>query len=283
MRILRSHHYVLMALGLSLHCEAGWMDAIPNKDKIVSAVKVAQKTVEASKDIAPHQCYQVGRTFAARVLAQTPPIKDEALIHKVNLIGLSLAMVSQKPEVYAGYSFMVLDQAEPNGFATPGGHVFITKGLLDLCETDDHIAAVLAHEISHVVADHGPALIKKMRWTDTGLTAATEVLANSNSDTTAQLAKNFGDLSKNLCSSVVEKGFGRRQELEADGLGVLNLKTAGFRPEAMLEMIEKIQKKYGLAGLPMFDSHGAPDDRIAHIKEVIATNNPLGKLPAKEE
>jgi beta-barrel assembly-enhancing protease len=274
---------IFMGMAVAGSLYGGWLDVVNNKDKIISAVKVVKKTSEASKDIPPHQSYQVGRNFAARAFAEHPPIKDEDILNKVNLIGQALALHSAQPEIFAGYSFTVLDTEAPNGFSTPGGHVFITKGLLDLCENDHHIAAILAHEIAHVAAHHGTALIKKMRWTDTALTAGTEVMANSNSDSTANLAKGFGDIGKNLFTSVAKNGFGRRQELEADGLGVLNLKAAGFRPEAMIEMLEKVEEKFGKLDIPLFESHNRPEERIAHVKVVLETNNPLGHLSEEKQ
>jgi predicted Zn-dependent protease len=219
----------------------------------------------------------VGRNIAAQILSMTPALNDETLVHRVNLIGQSLAMKSSRPEIYSSYSFMILDSEDPNGFATPGGHIFITKGLLDLCEDDHHIAAILAHEVGHVSAQHGSKLIKKMRYTDAALSAATELAKHSSDDTASMLSERFGDITKEVFSKVVEKGFGRAQELEADGFGVLNLKAAGFRPSAMEEMLSKIDRTFGAMDIGLFKSHPKPQDRIAHVQKVLETGDPNGK------
>lgn len=250
----------------------GLGDLISNRDKIMSAVKVTKSIVKAQQDISPHEEYQIGRSVAAQILAQHNIIEDESLLHKVNLIGQSLVLHSKRPSIFNGYSFSILDAEDPNGFATPGGHIFITKGMLDLCETDHHIAAILSHEIGHVAAAHGKGIIKKMRWTNTTLTAGQEIAKHSES--TSNIANDFGDIAKSLFSKVAEKGFGRRQELEADGFGVLNLKAAGFTPNAVVEMLEKINQKFGMMDIPLFKSHPRPELRIQHVKRVLESGDP---------
>jgi predicted Zn-dependent protease len=269
--------FILVTVG-SVHA-INFGDILKNKDKIVSGFKIGKKAIEASKDIEPEQEYTVGRNIAAQVMYTYPPIEDQEKIRKVNLIGQALVLKSTKPDTFNGYSFMVLDQDDPNGFATPGGHVFVTKGMLDLCETDSHIAAILSHEIGHVAAGHGTEIIKKMRKTDLALTAGQEVAKNSGKGEVAALS----GIAKGLLEKVMEKGFGREQELEADGLGALNLKAAGFDPEAIIEMLEKIEAKYGKLDIALFKSHPRPEIRIAHVKKVIETGDPNAKLTHSEK
>ena len=252
---------------------------LEHKDQISSVLKVGKKAVTASKDIQPDQEYTVGRNIAAQVLAKYPPIEDATLIKKVNLIGQALAFKSDRPSIFNGYSFMVVQSEEPNGFATPGGHVFITKAMIDLCESDDHLAAILSHEVGHVVAGHGAAIIKKSRQADLLLTAGSELAQHKGGDD----ASLFAPIAKDLLQKVVEKGYGREQELEADGIGIITLQNAGFKPEAMIEMLSKIEKKFGMLDLPFFKSHPRPEVRIAHAKKVIETGNPVIGLSLGEK
>ena len=78
-------------------------------------------------------------------------------------LGQSLAQFSERPETFGGYHFLALDSAEINAFAAPGGLILVTRGLLDCCQTEDELAAVLAHEIGHVEKQHGLRAIRTGR------------------------------------------------------------------------------------------------------------------------
>ena len=112
--------------------------------------------------------------MAAVILTKYPPYTNQPANEYLNLLGQTLAQVSDMPEIFRGYRFLVLNSDEINAFATPGGHIFITKGLLRCCRTEDAVAAVLAHEIGHIQLKHGIQAIKKARVTDAVTTIATE-------------------------------------------------------------------------------------------------------------
>jgi len=77
-----------------------------------------------------------------------------------------LARASSRPETFGGWHFLLLDSDEVNAFAAPGGFVFVTRGLYATCATEEQLAAVLAHEISHVTLRHGLGAIKNERLTE---------------------------------------------------------------------------------------------------------------------
>ena len=81
----------------------------------------------------------------------------------VNYVGLTIASVCPNPEL--DYTFGVLDTPDINAYSTPGGYVFITRGALEICSDESELAAVLAHEIAHVVLGHGIDAIRSAKYT----------------------------------------------------------------------------------------------------------------------
>ncbi len=93
-----------------------------------------------------------GRDLAARILSNYKLIKDERLIKYINLVGKGVALYSGRSEI--DFHFGIIDSQELNAFATPGGYVFITMGALKEIENEAQLAAVLGHEIGHIVKKH---------------------------------------------------------------------------------------------------------------------------------
>ena len=86
----------------------------------------------------------------------------------MNEVGDTVARKSSRPNPFRGYHFAVLDTQELNAFACPGGTIFITRGLIQTCQNEDQLAAVLAHEVGHVVNKDGINSISQARG-DPGL------------------------------------------------------------------------------------------------------------------
>ena len=144
-------------------------DIVPEKVTTAQATKVLQ-TAKALRnsfaDITDEEEYYIGRSVAALILSKYPVYQNEPLTRYINLIGTAVAAYSSRPETYAGYHFLILDSAEINALAAPGGFVFITKGLLAVCRDEEMLAAVLAHEVGHVAGKHGLQAIKQSRLLD---------------------------------------------------------------------------------------------------------------------
>lgn len=101
----------------------------------------------------------IGRESAAVLLGAAPLLDDARVQAYVNKVGLWVALQSDRPDLK--WRFAVLDDADINAFAAPGGYVFITKGLLARLRNESELAGVLAHEIGHVVATHHLIAIRK--------------------------------------------------------------------------------------------------------------------------
>ncbi len=178
----------------------------------------------------------------------------------VKEIGQRIVQNSDAKKTPYQYDFHLL--ADPdivNAFALPGGQVFITTALITQFESEDQLAGVLGHEIGHVVARHGAERIAKMELTQ-GLTGAAVIATGDYS--TAQAAQ--------LLANVVHMSYGRDQELESDDLGVRFMTQSGFNPEALISVMDILEKASGGQKQPEFMStHPSPANRIQKIKEAI--------------
>ena len=179
----------------------------------------------------------------------------------VKSVGQRIVQNSDARQTPYQYDFHLLaDPNVVNAFALPGGQVFITTALISEFETEDELAGVLGHEIGHVVARHGAERIAKQELTQ-GLTGAAVVASGDYN--TAQAAQ--------MIAGLVNMSYGRDQELESDDLGVRFMTQAGYDPEALITVMEILEKASGGQRQPEFMStHPSPENRVQRIKEAIA-------------
>jgi len=186
-------------------------------------------------------------------------------LDRVERLGQRCARASLRPNML--YKFHVIQSREINGFSLPGGHVYITTGLLKLAN-DDELASVLAHEIGHIVARHSLKTLKQKQEYDD--------IARS----LGELTGVAGDLARDLgvaLGEIVAQGFltvhTRDEEREADFLGVRGMARAGFDPQGMVTMFQKLQRieerDASLLGT-LFSDHPDAQERIANTRYEIA-------------
>ncbi len=178
----------------------------------------------------------------------------------VKEIGQRIVRNSDAKNTPYQYDFHLLAHPEiVNAFALPGGQVFITTALITQFESEDQLAGVLSHEIGHVVARHGAERIAKQELTQ-GLTGAAVIATGDYS--TAQAAQ--------LIANLVNMSYGRDQELESDDMGVRFMSQSGFNPEALISVMDILEKAGGGKGQPEFMStHPSPANRRQKIQEAI--------------
>ncbi|WP_165842866.1 M48 family metalloprotease [Phenylobacterium deserti] len=133
----------------------------------------------------------------------------------------------------SGCAFHVLNSDVVNAFTSPPGcHVYVTRGLLTLINTEDELASVLGHEVGHVAANHAGR--RQQRSVVTGI-GALVLGALTRSANVAQIASQAGQLSV--------LSYSRQQEFEADGLGVRYLAQGGYSPYGLVDMLGALQRE----------------------------------------
>ncbi|HVY61920.1 MAG TPA: M48 family metalloprotease, partial [Planctomycetota bacterium] len=227
--------------------------------------------------------FYIGRSVAANVLVQYKALDDEALNDYVSRVGAVVAAASDRPQTYGGYHFQVLDTDEVNAFAAPGGFVFVTKGTLKLCENEDMLAAVLAHEVGHVVKKHGLQAISSSRvrqaFKALGKAGASFVMTPEQlREASEALSGSVADISDALLKS----GYGKGAEKEADTCAAIYAARAGYDPYALVAFLDAMQRHEGVAKGGTFATHPKAADRIEVVKEVIADEKLAAATPATE-
>ena len=182
--------------------------------------------------------------------------KDARINQYVQEIGQRLAATSDRPDL--PYTFQVVRDNSINAFATMGGFVYLHTGLIKTTDNEAELASVIAHEIGHIVGRHS---ITQLR--NTALAQGLLSAAGLETKTWVQLAVN---LAYNLPNS-------RKDELEADRLGLNNLAEAGYAPTAMISFMGKLAQQGG--SIPaILSTHPATGDRIFALqKQLNSVNN----------
>ncbi len=239
-----------------------------------------QKTSEVVRstfgDISEQEEYYIGRSVAALILSRYPVLQNPGLTQYVNTMGNAIALYSDRPETFGGYHFLVLDSDEVNALAAPGGLVFLTKGLIKRCQDEDTLALILAHEIGHVNAKHGLQSIKKSRLVDAFKLLGTAAVKTYAPDTVAKLTGVFEDTLGDIVGSLVERGYDRKFEYEADGLAVKFAGRAHYDTGGLTRFLKTMVGDASAAsGKGWFKTHPAPQDRIANVSPAVAALGPV--------
>jgi len=239
-----------------------------SEDQAVSVRKSSQALEKAFTDITPEQEYYIGRAVGAGIVNSYQPDNNPAANLYLNTVGQALAKLSDQPETFSGYHFLLLDSDEINAFAAPGGLIFVSRGLIRCCPDEDALAAVLAHEIGHVQAKHGLQAIKKSRITDALTIIGTEGARQLGGADLAQLTSAFEGSISDVTATLVNSGYSRSFEYEADRFAVDLLGRSGYDPAAMRVMLEQMQKRLATDSRGFGRTHPAPADRLKQLANV---------------
>jgi len=223
-------------------------------------------------DITEEEEYYIGRSVAALILSKYDVYQNEPLTQYVNKVGSSVVAYSDRPETFAGYHFLVLNANEVNALAAPGGFIFITKGLLAKCRDEEMLASVLAHEVGHVASKHGLKAIKKSRLVDAFKMIGSDVAARYTPAELSQLTEVFEGALGDIAEQLIEKGYDRKLEYEADELSVKFATATGYNPSGLTRFLDALAKaepakKEGVKG--WFQTHPQPQDRLDKVKAEI--------------
>lgn len=209
-----------------------------------------QKEVNIGKSIAE------GIEKSKEIKLDTDPLMTE----RVNEVGRKIAAVSDRKEI--NYTFRVIDKEDVNAFALPGGYVFVFSGLVEKTPEDDELAAVIAHEIAHVVARHS---IKRLQG-GVGYDILMILMAVSGAGRSdaGRINAAFGQLIMS---------YSREDEALADKMSIKYLKEAGYDPWAIVRLLKKLQeedKKAPIRPYTSYRSHPYVADRIRMVKQELS-------------
>ena len=228
------------------------------------ALSLMDSILEADEEPTAIDEYYLGRAVAANIMTFYRPYSENPeLTRYLNRICQTIAVNSPQPELFNGYHVIVLDSSELNAFASPGGHILITKGLVEAAASEDMLAAVIAHEFAHILLRHGTGIIADMRLNDELAATANRAgeIASRNSSVAAK-AVLFRNSVNELVDVLMKNGYSQSQEFDADNAAVTLLAASGYNPGALFEVLQIILKTNSSRADGLFSTHPNTLDRI---------------------
>ena len=245
---------------------------ISNQAKFYSAISILFITIlfltfilsvnGADRDFEKEE--KIGRKLAERIEKRYDLVEDIDNLKRIEKIGEHLKKISEIKEI--NYHFNIINQEGVNAFAFPGGFIYITSDLLDYVHSDDELAAIIAHEMGHVICQHS---IKQMQ--DNRKMKLVELFAVLLTGDPAV------GLIGELTTITVLNNYRREYEEEADltALELLN-KSPDYHPVALLTFFERVHSKDYFKpniNLGIFQTHPDIDYRMENIKKYLTDNN----------
>lgn len=219
------------------------------------ATDVAKVARGATADFSLEQEQYIGDAVALEIVGRYGGLwRDEAATRRVNLIGGALARYCDRPGLE--WRFAVLNSPGVNAFSAPGGWVFLTRGLYELAGSDDWLAGILAHEISHITAKHALRIIgrqealavlgREAKQRSSNLQAVDANLDQARAQA-AQLSPEvaqFLDLNvAKIVALLLEKGFDPKTEYAADKGGRSLAVLTGFAPGGLRAVLLELERR----------------------------------------
>ncbi len=282
------HHIkalLLTALGISLS-QPVWADVPDLSDVPDTPIQ----TVSPAPALSPRDRKQMadeikqGQEAAAEIAKSAKLVKDEAENDRVNAIGQRLAAVSDTTQILAGFGndhvfpftwhFHIVDDKAINAFSLPGGQVYINSGLLKAVRSDDELAGVLGHEMTHSAHHH----IQELSHEQSKMSSA--MLAGLLAAIVAHVpAQDMGGLMAGAQYSAVgyiNFHFSQPAERDADHGGTILMEKAGFDPVGMLTFMEQLgdfENRGPSVNAGIFQDHPETAERVAAISRELGEMN----------
>ncbi|MBI5246503.1 MAG: M48 family metalloprotease [Elusimicrobia bacterium] len=234
----------------------------------VDVTKVAKGVNQIRKgfsDISESEEYYIGRAVSAQVLAKYKPLNDPGLNAYAQKVAQAVAAASDRPSTFKGYHVQILDSAEINAFAAPGGFIFVTRGMLKLVKSEDELAGVLAHEVAHIAKKHGLKTIQTARLTSAFTILGSEAAKSYTPQQIGQLTSAFEGAIEDVVNKLVVNGYSRDKEYEADKFGAQYAKDAHYDPAALKTFLTRMEKAAGAGVGGMFKTHPAAAKRVSEL------------------
>jgi len=252
-----------------------------SESQAASINKTTSAVGKVFDQLTPENEYYIGRSVGATILKSYKPYDRHDANQYLNILGQTLAMASDRPETFGGYHFLLLDTDEINAFAAPGGLIFVSRGLVKCCKDEDALAAVLAHEVGHVQLMHGLKAIKTSRLKDAALTAGLEAGKNLGGEQLSSLTTAFEGTLSDITSTLVNSGYSRSLELEADAVAVTIMKRVGYNPNGLKEMLTEMESKLK-PGKGFGKTHPDPKVRINALESQLQGAGSIARPAARQ-
>jgi len=250
---------------------------------LVTALLVACSTSPTGRSqlvfMPESQMVTMGVQSFHKLLEGTPRVRDAGINQYVQCIGDAITQLPMVQAVSSDWEIVVFDDPSVNAFALPGGKIGVHKGLLTVAATAGQVAAVMGHEVGHVLAQHGNERVSQTFAANQGLSLLEEWLGSTDYKNQDAIMSALG-----VGAQVgVLLPFGRTQESEADTIGKALMARAGFDPRESITLWQNMAR-VDSGGTPEFlSTHPSHDTRIKRLNEdmvsAVALYQQSGKKP----
>lgn len=239
---------------------AGWRKAAV-ATCIVGLVSAGACTVSQDQEVA------TGAQEAEQVNAQLPIVQDPAINEYINALGNRMAQRTSRSDL--DWHFYVVNAAEANAFALPGGFVYVNRGLIDLTQNEAELAGAIGHEIGHVIDRHAVHQMQQQQNANLGV-AAVCMLTNVCNSSLARAAIQVGGAAAFAKNS-------RHDEAQADSEAVVNTTRAGIDPRGVPSLFQRLEQERQTRPTVVegwFSDHPLEESRIRHSEALIQSLDP---------
>jgi predicted Zn-dependent protease len=221
----------------------------------------------AGCSVSTQQEVELGTQYSQQINSQLPIVQDPEVNRYINVLGDSIARLTARGDL--PWQFFIVNSAEVNAFAVPGGYIYVNRGLIERAKNLSELAGVLGHEIGHVVKRHSIKQMQQQQGAQVGVALGCVLLNVCNSNVAAT--------GINLAGSAIFAKFSRDDEAQADEVGIDNVVRAGISPKGIPEMfqilLDERQADPGSTEL-WFGTHPTEESRIADTQRIIDRIDP---------
>lgn len=253
--LTRAHNFIAAALATLLVTACA-----------TSPTGQSQLMLMSSADLA-----KMGNASYAKMKQQLPIAQDPGVNRYVRCVARAITAQARSitRDVPADWDVTVFKKDMVNAFALPGGNIGVFTGLLEVAEGPAQLAAVLGHEVAHVLADHANARVSRQLATQTVLQLASAILGGGAGGQMAMAALGVG------AQVGILLPYTRGQESEADILGLRLMARAGFDPRAAVELWRNMAQAGGNAPPEFLSTHPSSQSRIQELQSRIPNVMPI--------
>lgn len=209
--------------------------------------------------------HRLGEVVASSIESRYRLAPDGPQTRRVEEVGQRL--LKENRFLDQGYRFIVLDTDTINAYAAPTGPIYVTTGMLEILESDDELAAILGHELSHSERKHARQQYERSR--EAGVIGLLVTVATGIP---------WAQLGSNILATILVRGYSRGYELEADRDGMMTAYAAGYVPHDFLlvqEKLRQLSEQRGGGGPDWLRTHPRGDERLEQLEKLLESTGPI--------
>jgi predicted Zn-dependent protease len=259
---MKNHRFFLLALlVLFMGCAA---PVVTETYRKYSLGKGGKDATQSLKPIGLEEEKAIGGSLAIQVFNRYGGLYDNPELQRyITLVGQSLADVSDRPDL--DYHFAVVNSEHPNAFATPGGYVFVSIGLLRVLENEAQLAGVLGHEIAHITHKHALKTLERNKKV-AGFGALTVSMLGQSPDVFDKVIEHAGEI-------IFTYGLDKNLEYEADKMGAEYTERLGYHSGGLKSFLDILNKSQPGQDSVFLSTHPSPADRLSHLTNADASGS----------